>query len=104
MIKRFFKHSFIAGCLLFALSATDSYARSRYDAVYQGSYNGNYNQPYGSRLSFGYSSGYGDYGYRDRYRDGRRFQRRRDGYRRSGYGNGRRYCPTPRRYRNRRRW
>ncbi len=110
MIKRFFKHGFIAGCLLLSLSATDSYARSRYESTYQSNGNGNYYQPYGSRLFYGYRSGYTDrytdYGYRNGYRDGRRIQRRRDKYRRSSYyGNyGTRYCPTPRRYRGRRRW
>ncbi len=106
MTKRFFMHGFIAACLLFSLSATESFARSRYQVDYQVSYNGYSNQRNGSGYSGGYR-GYGDYDYRDGYRDGRRFQRRWQGnYRRSSYyGNyGRRYCPTPRRYRNRRRW
>ncbi len=102
MIKRLFKHSFIAGLLLFALSATDSFARPGYS--YEGYISSNSFQPYNSRQSYGYrsgySNGYDDYGYRRGYRDGRRFRRwKQQNYRRrGGYGYRPRYCPTPRRY------
>ena len=108
MIKQCFKHSFIASCLLLSLSATESYARSRYESTYQGyGYSNDYPR-YGSRLSSGFrtgnSYGYAKYNYRNGYRDGKRSQRRTNSYyKRNGYY-GTRYCPTQRRYRNSRRW